>query len=251
MKIESGSSTASPFNVQYRVGRIANYLNGGDWLDYGCAEGGYTRGLLDMGAGTASGIDVIAERIETARKMNPAIPFHIGNSEVLPFAEESFDGIFVNEVLEHVSDEEETLNELRRVLRPGGVLIVISPNRGFPFEGHTIHVGRWTSKAPTFMIPWLPRVITDHWVTARNYWPKELRQRIAACGFTVIESGFIMPGFGFYPWLPEGMASMFRRHIARIDRFPGVRRMGVSNLVVARRPGLPARSIPLTTSGSP
>jgi ubiquinone/menaquinone biosynthesis C-methylase UbiE len=236
MKIESGSSTASPFNVQYRLGRIANYLNGGDWLDYGCADGGYTRALLDMGAATASGIDIIAERIEIARKMNPGIMFYTSSGEALPFPENSFDGIFVNEVFEHVSDEEATLDELRRVLRPGGVLIVISPNRGFPFEGHAIRLGRWRSNAPTFMIPWLPRPITDRWVTARNYWPKELRQRIASRGFTVIESGFIMPVFEVYPWLPVGIAGMFRRHITRIDRFPGIRRMGVSNLVVARRP---------------
>jgi ubiquinone/menaquinone biosynthesis C-methylase UbiE len=241
MKIESGSSTANPFNVQYRVGRIVNYLNGGDWLDYGCAEGGYTRALLEMGATTASGIDIIAERIETAREMHPGIVFHVSSSKVLPFAENSFDGIFVNEVLEHVSDEEETLNELRRVLRPGGVLIVISPNRGFPFEGHTIHIGKWTSNAPTFMIPWLPKLITDRWVTARNYWPKELRQRIASCGFTIIESGFVMPVFGLYPWLPASITGIFRRHITRIDRVPGIRRTGVSNLVVARpSEGLPA-----------
>jgi ubiquinone/menaquinone biosynthesis C-methylase UbiE len=240
MKIELGRSTANPFNVQYRVGRIANYVNGGDWLDYGCAEGGYTRALLDMGAATASGIDVVTERIETARRTHPDIMFHVSRSEALPFADDSFDGAFVNEVLEHVSDEEQTLNELRRVLRPGGILIVISPNRGFPFEGHTIHVGKWTSNAPTFMIPWLPRLITDRWVTARNYWPRELRQRIASCGFTIVKSGFIMPAFEFYPWLPASMAGVFRRHITTIDSFPGIRRMGVSNLVVARRPeGLP------------
>jgi ubiquinone/menaquinone biosynthesis C-methylase UbiE len=75
---------------------------------------------------------------------------------VLPFADSSFDRTFVNEVLEHISDEGQTLNELRRVLRPGGVLIVISPNRRFPFEGHTVHVGSWTSNAigsPSLGVP--------------------------------------------------------------------------------------------------
>jgi predicted rRNA methylase YqxC with S4 and FtsJ domains len=66
--------------VQYQVGRIANYVTDGDWLDYGCAEGGYTRALLDVGAATASGIDVVAERIEAARNLHPDIMFHVSRS---------------------------------------------------------------------------------------------------------------------------------------------------------------------------
>ena len=52
MEIEPGSSTASPFNAEYRLGRISKYVKGGDWLDYGCADGGYTAGLLAIPAGT-------------------------------------------------------------------------------------------------------------------------------------------------------------------------------------------------------
>jgi hypothetical protein len=85
------------------------------------------------------------------------------------------------------------------------------------------------------IIPWLPRSITDTWVSARNYWPRELRRRVECSGFVVIESGFIMPVFEGYPWLPESIAKSFRRHIRSVDRLPGIRRIGVSNLVVAVR----------------
>jgi ubiquinone/menaquinone biosynthesis C-methylase UbiE len=235
MDIEPGSSTAFPFNVKYRIGRVAEYINGGDWLDYGCADGGYTRALLSIGATTASGIDVVADRIEAARKAHPGITFHMGEGERLPFDSSSFDGVFMNEVFEHVSDEARTLREIHRVLRPGGHLILISPNRFFPFEGHTVHIGRWTSSVPTPLIPWLPKVLTDRWVTARNYWPKQLRRQICSNGFAVIEHEFIMPVFEGYPWVPELVAAKFRRHLAWIDRFPGIRSFGVSNLVIARR----------------
>jgi ubiquinone/menaquinone biosynthesis C-methylase UbiE len=235
IKIEPGSSTAYPFNVQYRLGRVAKYIDGGDWLDYGCADGGYTDALLSFGAVTASGIDVAADRVEEARRAHPGINFHVGSDEQLPFSDDSFDGVFMNEVFEHVADEQRTLDEIHRILKPGGRLIVISPNRGFPFEGHTVHIRNWTSKVPTPIVPWLPKSLTDRWVTARNYWPKQMRRLISSNGFVIIECGFIMPVFEGYPWVPAAAAERFRRHIARIDHFPGIRRLGVSNLVVAQR----------------
>lgn len=237
LNIEPGSSTAFPFNVEYRLSRVAKYLRGGLWLDYGCADGGYTASLIDHGATAAIGVDVIPERVEAASAAYPAIPFYLAQpGDGLPmFESESFDGIFMNEVLEHVADEADTLCDLRRILKPGGYLVVISPNRGFPFEGHSIRLGRWTSKRPTPLVPWLPRSLTDRWVTARNYWPLELRETISSAGFDITESGFIMPVFERYQWLPEFLSTSFRRYVSSLDHFPGIRRLGVSNLVVARR----------------
>lgn len=235
MKIEPGCSTAFPFNVQYRIRRIEKYITNGSWLDYGCADGGYSQALLDAGAGAVTGIDVDSDRIEAARRAHPGISFHACTDERLPFQEASFDGVFMNEVFEHVSDEQRTLQEIRRLLKPRGCLAMMSPNRGFPFEGHTVHIGRWTSRSPTLLIPWLPTMLTDKWVTARNYWPRELRQKVSSNGFELVEVGFIMPVFEAHPWLAVAAAQMFRRHITRIDCLPGIRRAGVSNLIVAQR----------------
>jgi ubiquinone/menaquinone biosynthesis C-methylase UbiE len=235
VKIRPGASTAYPFNVQYRIGRIAKYLDCGEWLDYGCAGGGYTNALLQSGAATVTGVDVAADRIEAARKAHPHIRFSVIDNEQVPFPNGSFDGVFMNEVFEHVTDEDRTLEEVYRVLRPGGHFIVISPNRGFPFEGHIVRIGRWSSRRPTPIIPWLPKKLTDRWVVARNYWPKELRKKISSKGFSIVDSGFIMPVFEGFPWVPAAFAESFRRHITTIDRVPGVRRFGVSNLIVARR----------------
>jgi ubiquinone/menaquinone biosynthesis C-methylase UbiE len=239
MELRLGRSTANAFNVEYRVRRVAKYIEGGNWLDYGCAEGGYTRALLEAGAANASGIDVVPDRIDLARKTHPDLSFYLSTGDVLPFPDGSFHGIFVNEVLEHVADEEGTLEELYRILCPGGCLIVMSPNRGFPFEGHVVRIRNWSSKSPTPFIPWLPKALTDQWVTARNYWPGELKRMIMSCGFLVIDTGFIMPAFGDYPWVPAAVAKGFRRRIMRIDSLPGIRRLGVSNVVVARRPVAP------------
>lgn len=240
--IQSGCSTAFPFNVEYRVGRITKYLRGGDWLDYGCADGGYTVALLGAGARSVVGVDVLPDRIDEAKAKHPDIPFYVTVDGGLAFADSSFDGVLMNEVFEHVADENQALAELRRVLRPGGYLVLISPNRGFPFEGHTVRIGRWKSRRPTVLIPWLPRRLTDRWVSARNYWPGELRQKVAANGFTLVETGFIMPVFEENLWMPESMARAFRRNITTIDSTPGLRWLGVSNLIVARRSGEPQAS---------
>jgi ubiquinone/menaquinone biosynthesis C-methylase UbiE len=234
MKIEPGASTAFPFNLSYRTSRIAKYLAGGDWLDLGCADGGYSAGLLAAGARTVTGVEVEEERVEAARRNHPDIQFHSTNGDSIPFADKSFDGVFMNEVFEHVANERETLAEVHRVLKSGGVLIVISPNRWFPFEGHRIQIGRWSSHMPTPFIPWLPRRVTNDWVTARNYWPHEMRRIIESMGFEIVETGFIMPVLEAYPWMPEPIIKHFRRRITAIDRWPVVRRFGVSNLVVGR-----------------
>jgi ubiquinone/menaquinone biosynthesis C-methylase UbiE len=235
LKIEPGGSTAFPFNVQYRFGRVSKYIQGGRWLDYGCADGGYTEHLRLTGAAAVEGVDVDGERIEAARSAHPEISFHVAEEGRLPFPDDSFDGVFMNEVFEHVADEHEALEEVHRVLKPGGWLILISPNRGFPFEGHGVHIGGWSSQRPIPLIPWLPRSLTDRWVTARNYWPRELRDTVSSSGFSVIETGFVMPVFENYPWVPAAVVKAFRRHISFIDRCPVIRRAGVSNLVVALR----------------
>jgi ubiquinone/menaquinone biosynthesis C-methylase UbiE len=234
MKIEPGSSTAFPFNIEYRLGRISKYVKGGDWLDFGCADGGYSEGLLGLGADSVIGVDAEADRIVEARQRHPDITFYSYDDEHV-FPDNSFDGVFMNEVFEHVQDGDETLREVYRMLRPGGVLALITPNRGFPFEGHTMHIGSWTSKRPLPIVPWLPRALTDSWVTARNFWPNELRDQMVDHGFGIIEAGFIMPVFEEYTWVPARLTELFRSRITTIDRLPVIARLGVSNLVVGRK----------------
>ncbi len=235
MKIEPGSSTAFPFNLKYRINRIGKYIGSGDWLDLGCADGGYSKGLLLAGASSVVGVDVEADRIEAAILAYPEISFFVSTDGAIPFPDNSFDGVLMNEVFEHVANEREALVEVLRTLRPGGHLIVISPNRGFPFEGHRVQIGPWSSTKPTPLLPWLPRFLTDRWVTARNYWPWEIRRIIKAAGFEIVESGYIMPVLEAYPWLPDSVTRGFRRYITAFDHLPLLRIFGVSNLIVGKK----------------
>jgi ubiquinone/menaquinone biosynthesis C-methylase UbiE len=229
-----GGSTAVPSNIKYRLGKLkAMGLLNGVWLDCGCAEGGYTEALIERGVERAVGIDPDPSRIDIARsrKKSNATSYRCCTTEI-PFPDNSFDGVLLNEVLEHVADEDTTLHEIHRVLRPSGRLVVMSPNRWFPFEGHGMRVLGKSFGFPIPFLPWLPSAISMHVMEARNYWPGELAKIITGAGFTIISIGYIMPVFEVYEWLPKSVIRFYRKAVPFIEKTP-LRMFGVSTLIIA------------------
>lgn len=232
-----GASTAHPLTVKYRLGKICDLgLLKGKWLDCGCADGGYTVAMVDLGAERAVGVDALEERIVQARaRVHPAVEFMHAFAESLPFEDASFDGILLNEVLEHVTDEVQTLREMHRVLRPGGYLVVMSPNRWVPFEGHGMHIGQHRLGFPPPLLPWLPGSISQRFMYARNYWPHELRDMICNAGFVIRTASFVWPTFEEFPWLPYPVIRQYRKLVPVLEKMPFICRFGVSNFILAQR----------------
>lgn len=238
-----GSSTAIGSNVAYRLGKLNDLgLLHGIWLDCGCANGGYTEALVAWGAEKAIGVDPEQSRIDeaTARKAansatpRDAVEYHCCTDD-FPLPDASVDAALLNEVLEHVGDEASTLREIRRVLKPGGHLVVMSPNRWFPFEGHGMRLFNRDFGFPIPLLPWLPGSWSARAMAARNYWPHELRDIVASAGFEIRKVDYILPVFELYQWLPANVISIYRRLMPRIEKTP-LRKFGVSTLIVAARP---------------
>jgi len=94
-------------------------------LDVGCGPGSITRGLARAVApGETIGIDVSADVLETARALEPTLRFELGDVYALEYADASFDVAHAHQVLQHLTRPIDALHELRRVLRPGGIVAV-------------------------------------------------------------------------------------------------------------------------------
>jgi SAM-dependent methyltransferase len=225
---DRGESTATPLNVGYRIDRISRHLSG-HWLDFGCADGRYDEEMLARGLDAVSGVDVEEQRIaEAKRRALPNADYTVFDGHTLPFEDASFDGAFMNEVFEHVADEGRALSEVHRVL---SCLVLISPNRWFLVEGHNVTIGSQTI-CPAPLIPWLPERVTHNWTAARNYWPRQLVRHVRGAGFAVKDTSFIWPVLETYPWLPPKGVAWYQRHFRTWDHIPGLRRFGVSTMVV-------------------
>lgn len=86
-------------------------------LDLGCGDGQLSARLEASGA-QVTGVDASAEMVAAARARG--IAAEQAAAERLPFAEGSFDAVFSNAVLHWVRDQDAMMDEVRRVLRPGG-----------------------------------------------------------------------------------------------------------------------------------
>ena len=127
----------------------------------GCGVGMYLHHL--QGRFTAIfGLDIEFERLQEAKKIGGDLIN--GTGESLPLPSNCISLVLSHEVLEHVEDDQLVINEIVRVLQPGGRLVLFCPNRGYPFETHGFY---WRSKYHFGNIPLI------------NYLPRAWRDRLA------------------------------------------------------------------------
>jgi ubiquinone/menaquinone biosynthesis C-methylase UbiE len=117
----------------------------GDVLEVGCGEG---RGieLIIEGARSYSAIDKLEPVIRELRKKFPGGNFLSGNIPPLSdFQDNSFDRVFSFQVIEHIKDDSLFLKEIHRVLKPGGMALLTTPNLSKSLSRNPWHIREYTS----------------------------------------------------------------------------------------------------------
>ncbi len=112
-------------------------------LDLGCGRGLETiaAGKLVGKAGLAVGLDLTPEMVQKAvenagvEKVNN-IEFAVGNIEELLFEDESFDAIISNCVINHAKNKQLVYQEIHRILRPGGRIVISDATSKLPLPEH-------------------------------------------------------------------------------------------------------------------
>ena len=115
-------------------------------LDVGCGEGRHSIGAWLEAKVDVTGIDLSEKDLATAEQRKEeaspwlngddngrSLTFQQADATQLPFADHSFDKVICSEVLEHIPDYQAVLKEIRRVLKPGGLLAISVP-RAWPEE---------------------------------------------------------------------------------------------------------------------
>jgi SAM-dependent methyltransferase len=99
-------------------------------LDLGCGAGRFVAALRHAGADPV-GVEIAEAALVRARANVPGADFRLLEPDgSLPLEHGSVDLAWCSEVLEHVADTAQSLLEVRRVLRPGGRLLVTTPSHG-------------------------------------------------------------------------------------------------------------------------
>ncbi len=109
-------------------------------LDAACGAG-YGSYMLSETAKQVFGIDISQESIDYAREKysNTNITFEVMNIEKLKYPDNFFDIVVSFETIEHISSQETFLKEIKRVLKPGGKLILSTPNIETTSKGKAVH----------------------------------------------------------------------------------------------------------------
>lgn len=113
--------------ARWRIMRLKRRVPGRRFLDIGCSIGSSVAAARDAGF-EATGIDLDPQSIEFAREHYPGCRFAHTSSSELSRAGETFDLVFCTEVIEHVTDPQAFVDELRALLNPGGIVFLTTPH---------------------------------------------------------------------------------------------------------------------------
>lgn len=202
-------------------------------LDVGCGLGAYVRKLRTI-SDDVYGVDIDPDKVAQAQQELPNI--HQAPAEELPFPEAYFDAILLHEVIEHVRDDRQALQEACRVAKAGGRLIIFAPNRWYPFETHGIY--DWRGRYHFGNIPlvnYLPLSLRNRLCPhVRTYTVRTLQDLLQGLPCRTVVHTQIYPGYDNIAHRYPQLARLFRGVTYAMENTP-LRVLGLSHLVVVEK----------------
>ena len=194
-------------------------------LDAGCGPGSITYGLaMHTAPGEVVGIDLDSTRIERAsRDRRDAgtenISYQVADVTNLPFEDGHFDAVFANGLIEHLSDPDVGIEELLRVLKPGGVIGVRSPDWGVALLHPDTEPLRDSIE------------LRNRWQRHRGGHPnigRRLRELLLAAGFLDVNADAMAESHGTDSGTAEGVSYMYSI-LGNPELVAGVQEQGWAN----------------------
>lgn len=145
-QFEKGANTLACYDGAFTPEEM---FAGKDVLDMGCGAAGKSLYFASLGAKSVTGVDIVAryeaEANALAEKLGYADKFKFvcASADKLPFSDESFDTVIMNDFMEHVSDPDAALKEARRLIKKDGRIYINFPPYYHPTGAHlsdTIHM---------------------------------------------------------------------------------------------------------------
>lgn len=210
--IWSAATDDNAFNAHYERpavrALVPRPLEGRRVLDAGCGSGALVAWLRTEGA-EAVGVDLSPAMVEEARRRCPDAAFEVADlGEPLPFEDASFDGITCSMALHYLRDWSVPLSSFRRLLRPGGWVVVSS--------GHPAGPPPASQRLGYFATELLSETWEKSGVTVtQHFW----RRPLAAVVGAFADAGFTIDRVG-EPQVSDELRARFPREAALIGDDP-------------------------------
>lgn len=138
------SNVADAIHITRNVSLLlqaADVFRGADVLDFGCATGWLSMAMANLGCNVV-GVDVAPSALRLAESLlqerglraGGSLRYQVYDGRKLPLDDCSMDRVVCFDAFHHVKDQDATLGELARVLRPGGIIAMLEPG---PFHSQT------------------------------------------------------------------------------------------------------------------